>query len=77
MAKILLIAAAFAAAFWLLRRHRLRVDDETAPPPASSGAEDMVRCASCGVHVPRGDSIVSQQQFFCSNDHEREYRESR
>ena len=77
MAKILLIVVAFAAAFWLLRRHRRRVREETTPPPASSGAEDMVRCARCGIHLPRGDSIVSQQLFFCSDDHEREHRESR
>ncbi|MDH5342325.1 MAG: PP0621 family protein [Betaproteobacteria bacterium] len=76
MAKILLIAVAFAAAWWLLRRHRRRVREET-PPPAASGAEDMVRCAGCGVHLPRGDSIESQKLFFCSSDHEREYRRSR
>ncbi len=77
MAKILLFALAFAAAFWLLRRHRRRAQDDATPPPVPPGAEDMVRCTRCGVHLPRGESVVSQQKVFCSDDHAREYRDSR
>ncbi len=76
MAKILLIAIAFAAAYWLLRGYRRRAQGGV-PPSVNPGAEDMVRCAQCGVHLPRGESVPSQQRFFCSADHEREFRESR
>lgn len=76
MAKILLIAIAFAAAFWLLRGYRRRARGD-APPSVKPGAEDMVRCARCGIHLPRGESVSSQQQFFCSAEHEREFRDSR
>ena len=72
MSKILLIAIAFAAAYWLLRNHRRRADRQ-AQPPAESKTEDMVNCAHCGVHLPRGEGIVSGTRYFCSAEHEREF----
>jgi uncharacterized protein len=74
MAKILLIAIAFAAVFWLLRNHRRRADRRSERPPDPQ-AEDMVDCAHCGVHLPRGEGIVSGSRYFCSAEHEREFRE--
>lgn len=37
--------------------------------PRNEAGEDMVRCAHCGVHLPRSESIVSQGEFFCTNEH--------
>jgi uncharacterized protein len=34
-----------------------------------SGTNTMVRCAQCGVHVPRSESIFSRSKFFCSDEH--------
>jgi uncharacterized protein len=34
-------------------------------------AEDMVRCAQCGVHLPRSESIASAGAFFCTPEHRR------
>jgi uncharacterized protein len=73
MTKILLIAIAFAAAFWLLRNHRRRTDRAQRPP--DTRAEDMVDCAHCGLHLPRGEGITSGPRYFCSAEHEREFRE--
>ena len=75
MAKILLLAIAFAAALWLLRGLRKRSQRDVGPA-APSGAEDMVRCTRCGVHLPRGESVMLGQRFFCSTQHEREFRDS-
>lgn len=36
-------------------------------------AEPMVRCAACGVHAPKGDSIAVGQQYFCCAEHARPY----
>lgn len=79
MTKILLLAIAFAAGIWLLRsqlRRSLR-EDRDAPASADRQAEDMVACARCGLHLPRGESVVSGTRYFCSVDHEREFREAR
>jgi uncharacterized protein len=40
-----------------------------ANPSNANMANTMVRCAQCGVHVPRGESILSQSKFFCSDEH--------
>jgi uncharacterized protein len=36
--------------------------------------EDMVRCAHCGVHIPRSESIASGGNLFCSAGHRDAYR---
>ena len=74
MAKILLLVIAVAAAFWLLRSHGRRAK-RNAQTPAVPQAEDMVGCAQCGVHLPRGEGIKSGDCYFCSDEHEREFRD--
>lgn len=76
MSKIVLLVIAFAAALWLVRGLRKRSNDNAATP-ASPGAEDMVRCSHCGVHLPRGESVMSEQQYFCSVQHQRDFRQPR
>jgi uncharacterized protein len=39
--------------------------------PAQGGGEDMVRCAVCGVHLPRSESFTSRGRFYCSDEHRR------
>jgi uncharacterized protein len=31
----------------------------------------MVRCAVCGVHLPRSESFTSRGQFYCTDEHRR------
>lgn len=69
MAKILLVVLGLLLAYWILKSYRKRVDKRK-PPPAV-GAEDMVCCAQCGVHLPRSESITTQGKFFCSAEHQR------
>lgn len=45
------------------------------PPPATTErGEDMVRCAVCGVNVPRSEAILSGGAFFCGEEHRRARR---
>jgi len=41
----------------------------------SAGAlpEPMVRCAECGVHAPRSESVSAGSQSFCSHEHARQW----
>ncbi|MDA8383230.1 MAG: PP0621 family protein [Betaproteobacteria bacterium] len=60
--------------FWLLvgyivytvygRRHK-----EPDHPRRIAEPEDMVRCAQCGVHLPRSEGILSRGEFFCCDAH--------
>lgn len=36
---------------------------------SNDAIEDMVRCAQCGLHIPRSESIAADDKYFCSNDH--------
>jgi uncharacterized protein len=44
------------------------------PPQAKGRAgqsqqEEMVRCAHCGVHLPRSDALLAGGELFCSDAH--------
>ncbi len=37
------------------------------PPPL----ESMVRCAHCGIHLPRSEALLQNGQTWCSAEHAR------
>jgi uncharacterized protein len=63
------LIAIVALVFWLLKRYRNGLDKRQEPRIA--GDEEMVRCAQCGVHHPRSESIAADGRFFCSSEHRR------
>lgn len=77
MAKLLLLIAVFAVVVLLLKNYQrslARQRDEGLRDEASSaasGSEDMVRCAHCGIHLPRSEGFLSQGRHFCSDEHRR------
>jgi uncharacterized protein len=68
LAKLIVLVAVFAAAWWLLKRYvrSLRKD-----APSAAVTEDMVRCAHCGVHLPRSESLARDGRQYCSEEHSR------
>jgi uncharacterized protein len=76
LAKIILLVLGLLLVYWILRAYRRRVERREQPPPSASG-EDMVRCARCGVHLPRSEGITTQGQFFCSPEHQRLHQPER
>lgn len=69
MSRLLLIIAIVAVIYLLIRSYR-----KQAPQQDKPSAEDMVRCAHCGVHLPKGESIEADGHFFCSAEHRDAYR---
>jgi len=69
MSRLLLIIAIAAVVYLLIRSFRKQ-------PPQQDVAitEDMVRCAHCGVHLPKGESVLADGHFFCSAEHRDAYR---
>ena len=51
-------------------------DENQAENETPKSLEEMVRCAHCGVHLPRSESVTSQGEFFCCNDHRLEHKDS-
>jgi uncharacterized protein len=69
LAKILLVIAVFAAVYFIVRAYARALTSRRVPEANQSKVEDMVRCAHCGLHLPRGDSISAGGEFFCSTEH--------
>lgn len=38
-------------------------------PEALGKAEEMVRCANCGVYMPRSEAVQQNDNFWCSTEH--------
>lgn len=67
MIKLLIIIVVIAFVYWLLKSYGRSMTK----PRRSAGGEDMVRCAQCGVHLPKSESLTVQGNFFCSDAHRR------
>ena len=77
MKYILWIVLGLLLAYWVLRRYRRGLGGGGGGAdarPAPGAGEDMVRCAHCGVHLPRSESITTQGSFYCSPEHQREHQ---
>lgn len=66
MSRLLFLAAVVVVVYWLFRSYRGHL-----PPNDSDkgAAEDMVQCAYCGVHLPKGESIEVDGRYYCSDAH--------
>lgn len=72
MGKYLLLIVGVAVLYWVIRANvRRRRDRDAASKQNKTIADDMVRCADCGVHLPRGESLAVRGQFYCSEEHQR------
>ena len=74
MAKLLLLVIGLYVAYWILKGYRKKVQRRADEPAAKS--EDMVRCAQCGIHLPRGESLPAGNAFYCSADHRRAHEKT-
>ncbi|MFC0709846.1 PP0621 family protein [Azorhizophilus paspali] len=56
------------AVIWLWRR----LTRPAAPPVDKSGPDapkPMVRCAHCGIHLPREEALAEGSRWYCSQAH--------
>jgi uncharacterized protein len=65
MSRLLLLFVIAAVVYLLIRSYRRK--SEAAEKEAVT--EDMVRCAHCGVHLPRSESIRAGDKFYCCAEH--------
>jgi uncharacterized protein len=68
MLRLLFWIALIAAVVWFWRKFK-RPADTTPRTPGEQDAPPMVRCAHCGVHLPRDRALSLQQQWYCSQAH--------
>ena len=77
MVKFILLVLGLLLVYWLLKGYRRRVDRAGPKTPPAVDGEAMVQCTQCGVHLPRGESITSQGNFYCSAEHQRAHQAER
>lgn len=73
MARLLFLIAIVVVIYLVLKSFRGRGGDKAVP----TKTEDMVRCAHCGVHLPKGESILADGRHYCSDAHRRAYESGR
>ncbi|OZI72667.1 PP0621 family protein [Bordetella genomosp. 2] len=79
MGKLLIWVVIILVAMLVLRIVAARAATKrNAPPPqpparqpGGQPAESMVRCAHCGIHLPRSEAIMLEGKVWCSRDHAR------
>lgn len=76
MSRLILLLAVIAVVYWILKSYRRSVDAGQ-PQSQAEKSEEMVRCAQCGVHLPKSESILTGGNYFCSEAHRRAHIESK
>jgi uncharacterized protein len=67
--KILLLVIIGLVVYAIIKNYKRSLGAPT--PPAHRAAEDMVKCAHCGVNLPRSEAILSAGNFFCTSEHQK------
>ncbi|MBC5785156.1 hypothetical protein H8N03_19570 [Ramlibacter sp. USB13] len=70
--KYLVLLAVLVIAYMVWRNNRLEDRRRDAPPPPRrpGAPQEMVRCASCGLHLPQSDALPGPAgQFYCCKEH--------
>jgi uncharacterized protein len=74
MGKLLVLVLLVAVAMWLVRRALRAGAAQAAQPRAHEGtavADELVRCAHCGLLLPRAEARASGGAIYCSEEHAR------
>lgn len=69
MARLIFILLAILVVYLLLKSYRRQLPKQD----TSAATEDMVRCAQCGVHLPKSESILASGNFYCCDAHRRDH----
>lgn len=70
MSRLLLLIAIAIVVYLLVKSYQRK----NVPQQDKAVSEDMVRCAQCGLHFPKSESIQSGGHYFCSAEHRDAYR---
>lgn len=69
MVRLIMWVALIAAAVWFIKRLINPPAPRAKAEPPEIAPTPMVRCAQCGVHLPRERALSQDQQWYCSEAH--------
>ncbi|HVK54809.1 MAG TPA: PP0621 family protein [Burkholderiales bacterium] len=70
MVKLLLLFFIGFVVYYLIRGY-VRSLSKKDDADRIKAPEDMVRCSHCGTHLPRSESVTSNQKIYCCDEHRR------
>ncbi|HEY8252681.1 MAG TPA: PP0621 family protein [Burkholderiales bacterium] len=71
MGRLIVLILLVVLAVWLIRR-ALRASSRAEPARKESPAQqDLIRCARCGVHLPRAEARLAGGLLYCGEEHAR------
>ncbi|MHB0975528.1 MAG: PP0621 family protein [Thiobacillus sp.] len=68
MGKILLLIIIGLVVYAMIRNYQRSLNKPSGTSREQT-VEDMVKCAHCGVNLPRSEAIYSGGEFFCTPEH--------
>jgi uncharacterized protein len=73
MGRLIVLVLLVVVAVWLVRRALRGPAEQTdvRKRAEAAGAGQLVRCAHCGVHLPRGEAREAGGLLYCSDEHGR------
>jgi uncharacterized protein len=73
MGKLLVLIVLVLAGVWLVKRalNNAARNDEAGQPPPARASEELVRCAHCGLLLPRGEARQAGGAIYCGEEHAR------
>jgi uncharacterized protein len=71
MGRLIVLVALVVIAVWLVRRALRAPDGESDARQRAAAAGELVRCAHCGVHLPRSEAREAGGLAYCSDEHAR------
>ena len=69
MGRLLVLVLLVVIAAWLVRRALRRAEMPEAPE--TKVPDELVRCAHCGLLLPRAEARQSEGAIYCSEEHAR------
>ncbi len=74
MGKLLFWIAAIIVVLFVIRlinhqKAKERQKPKSSEKPSVGKSEEMVRCAHCGVYLPRSDALLKDGHLWCSQKH--------
>ena len=71
MGRLLVLILLVVLAVWLVRRALRSTTTKTEVRKQADSQGELVRCAHCGVHLPRAEARQAAGGLYCSDEHAR------
>jgi uncharacterized protein len=65
--KLIVLALAVYLVLQLLRQYGRNMN--ASGRPEANPPQDMVACATCGLHVPRSETLLAGGRYYCCAEH--------